>query len=51
MRPTFRHDALVDDIDHVRLLDRAQPMRDRDSRPSLGRGIQRRLDDLLRLRV
>lgn len=47
MCPSLDHLPFLDNIDHIRLLDRAQPMSDRDRRPSLGSDIQRVLDHLL----
>ena len=35
MRPTLHHNPLINHIDNIRLLDRAQPMRHRDRGPAL----------------
>ena len=51
MRPTLHHNPLINHIDHIRLLDRTQPMRHRDRGSALRRRIQRRLHDLLALGV
>ena len=51
VRPTLRHLAPVDDVDDVGLLDRAQPVRNRDRRPPFGRYVECVLHHLLRLRV
>lgn len=45
------HAALVDDVDDVRLLDRGKAVRHRDGGAALGRRVERRLHDLLRLGV
>jgi hypothetical protein len=47
MCPTFHHHPPVNHINHIRLLDRAQPMRHRDRRPPPSRSIQCGLDYLL----
>jgi hypothetical protein len=51
MCPTLHHHALINHIDDVRFLDRAKSVRNSDGRASPRRGIQRGLDDLLRLGV
>ena len=39
MRTMLHDNTLIEHIDDIRFLDRAQPMRYRDGRPSLGRLI------------
>ena len=51
MRTPLRDPALIKHIDNIRPLNRAQPMRDRNRRPPLGRRVQRRLHHLLALGV
>lgn len=51
MRPTLRDPALIKHVDHIRLLDRAQPMRHRDRRSALRCGIKGGLDNLFGFRV
>ena len=51
MGPMLDDPALVEDVDHVCLLDRAEPMCDRDGGSPLRRSVQSCLDDLLRLGV
>ncbi len=42
---------LIEDVNHIRLLDRTQPMSDGDGSPTLGRRVERRLHHFFRLRV
>lgn len=51
MGPLLHHPALIDDVDHVRLLDGAQPVGDGDGGAALRGRVQGRLDHLFRLRV
>ena len=51
MRPTLSHLALLNEIDHIHVLDRAQSVRDSDRGPALRRHIQRILDHSLGIRV
>lgn len=51
MRPAFNNPALVENIDDVGLLDRAETVRDGDSRASPGGCVQSSLHHLLGLGV
>lgn len=43
--------TLIEDVNHIRLLDRTQTMRDGDRGPTLGRGVESRLYNFLGFRV
>ena len=51
MCPTLHHHPPFNNINHIRLLNGTQPMRNRNGGPPLRRRIQRRLDDFLALGV
>lgn len=51
MRPMLHDPALVENVNHIGLLDRAQPMRNGDGGATLRRGVEGRLHHFLRLRV
>lgn len=51
MVPNLQHPPLPEDIDHISMLDRRQPVRNRNRRPPLGDLLQRSRDLLLALRV
>lgn len=51
MRATLRHNAAINHIDDICLLNGAQAMRNRDGSTAPRGGIQRRLDDFFRLGV
>ena len=51
MRPMFDDASLIENVNHIRLLNRAQTMGDGDGRPTLRRSVESRLHDLLRFRV
>lgn len=45
MPPTLHHSSLVEHVNYIRALYRAQPVRDRDGGASLCGGIEGRLDN------
>lgn len=51
MGPALHDAALIDDVDHIRLLNGTEPMGDCDRGTALRRRVQRDLNYLLRLRV
>jgi hypothetical protein len=51
VRPVLHDPALIEHVDHIRFLDRAQPMRHRDRSSSPRGRIEGRLHDLLGFRV
>jgi hypothetical protein len=51
MRAPLRHNALINHIDDIGLLDGAEPMRNGDGGAAPGCGVEGGLDDLFRFRV